>query len=475
MNRSFKTVTGLLLVLPLLFGLTGCSDDDDASPTTPTDPGEGSLRVVHASVDAPAVDIYVNGDDVPAIEDLAYGQATDYLDLDAGTYLIELRAHGAEPQSPAAFAVDVTLADGQTVTAVAAGLLGSTEESDRFRILPLVEGFADPGAGNAAVRIVHAAPDAPTVALDIGNDGSPEVTGFARFADTGAAGVSLPAGEALRVGVWAGEPLARASVFTTPALPAGANLFLIATGLLGGDPQDDGFSLLAIGPEGPIGFIRQDARATVYALHASPDAPPVDIDADGIEVVTSLGFGDLSGELSVWPGAYDLAFRAAGTPTVAASATTPYLEPGGSYLAIATGYLGGEAPGFQLVPVAEGFSAGSALALARVVHASPDAPAVDVGPLVDGQVAVLPSFANLAFGAASDASGEPLPVGEVTVGVAATGTVDPVASFDLVTSAGLRAFAVAAGSLAGPGESFRLVLVIVDDSGWSAVEVMPNR
>lgn len=458
----------------LVFGLAGCSDDDDNNPTTPGAADKAELRVVHASVDAPSVDLYVNDGTEPLLQALAYGGVSDYLEVDAGSYTVQLRAHGASPTSAPAYEVDLTLTAGATVTAVAAGLLGSMGADDRFRILPLVEDFQDPGAGNAAVRVIHAAPDAPTVALDIGNDGSPEVTGFARFGDTGAAGVPLPAGTALRVGVWAGEPLARASVFTTPSLPAGANLFLIATGLLGGDPQDDGFSLLAVGPAGAIGFIRQDALAMVYALHASPDASAVDLDADGGEVVAGLAFGQLSPGLAVWPGSYEIDFRAAGTANVAATAQTPYLEPGVSYLAIATGFLTGGAPAFQLLPLADGFSGGASDALVRVVHASPDAPAVDVGPLVSGEVAAVADYSDLSFGESSPAAGTALPVGDLTIGVAATGTTAPVATFDVTTAAGLRAFAVASGSLGGTGEGFRLVLVVAGDESWSAVEVSPN-
>jgi hypothetical protein len=397
-----------------------------------------------------------------------------YLEVPAGTYDVQIRAHGAEPTDDPAFEVQgLMLAEGQVMTAVAAGLLGSTAEADRFRVLPFTENFADPGAGNAAVRIVHASADAPTVALDVNNDGTAEVSDFMRFAETGEAGVPLPAGSAIRIGVWAGDPLARASVFTTPQLPAGANLFVIATGLLAGDPLDDGFSLLAVGPDGAIGFIRQDAKAMVYALHGSPDAPPVDIDADGTEMVTDLAFGALSDALAVWPGAYDLDFRATGSADVAASDMTPYLEPGMAYLAIATGFLGDDTPAFQLLPVADEFM-GTAEALVRVVHASPDAPAVDVGPIVDDKVAAITDFTDLDFGESSPGMGTELPVGSLTVGVAVTGTDDPAATFDITTYAGLRGFAVACGSLGGTGEGFRLVLVLTEGATWAAAEVMPN-
>jgi len=473
-----KTNRTLLMLLALLaftsLGLTGCSDDDELD--TITDPGGGTmamLRVVHASPDAPGVDIYVNGDTQPVVIDLGYGEASGYLDVPAGDYTVQIRGAGADPMSAPAFEVSLTLADGDRVTALAAGLLGSDAADDRFRVIPLVEDFGDPGAGNAAVRIVHASADAPAVALDVANDGMPEVLDFARFADTGAAGVALPADSNIRIGVWAGEPLARASVFTTPELPSGANLFVVAMGLLAGDPMTDGFSLLAIGPDGVIGIIRQDARAMVYALHASPDAPAVDIDAMGAQVVADLEFGEISGGLSLQPGSYELDFRATGAMDVAAMSATPYLEPGMTYLAIASGFLSGS-PEFQLIPVVDEFDGMPADALVRVVHASPDAPAVDVGPVSDDKVTAIDDYSGLAFGDASIGTGTALPLGALTVGVAPAGSEDAVATFDLVTAAGLRAFAVACGSLGGTGESFRLVLVIPGGEMWSTAEVLPN-
>jgi len=472
--KTNRTMTALLVALSMTaLILTGCSDDDDDNPMNPGTIEGAMLRAVHASPDAPDVDIYVNDGSEPVITALGYGEASEYLDVPAGTYSLQIRAHGADPMSDPAFEVEaLTLMDDQVMTAVAAGLLGSNDDADKFRVLPYTENFSDPGDDMTAVRIIHASADAPTVALDVNNDGTAEVPGFERFAETGDAGVALPAGAEIRLGVWAGEPLSRASVFTTPQLPDGGELFVIATGLLAGDPMTNGFSLLAVGPEGAIGFIRQDARAMVYALHGSPDAPAVDIDVNGMEAVMDLEFAELSGMLAVWPGAYDLDFRATGSMDVAASATTPYLEPGMSYLAIATGFLEGT-PGFQLLPVADEFM-GEAAVLARLVHASPDAPAVDVGPISDDKVEAIEDFTNLDFGDSSNGMGTELPVGELTVGVAVTGTDTPAVTFDLATYDGLRTIAVACGSLNGTGEGFRLVLVLTDGSTWSSAEVLPS-
>jgi hypothetical protein len=461
----------VVLAAAMLFAV-GCSDDDDNPVSPPADMGEGSmLRVVHSSPDAPAVDVYAEGVAQPLITNLAYGQASDYLELEAGTYNIQLRAAGAPASSTPAFETgDITVPDGVTITAVAAGLLSSSAAADRFRVLTYVENFSDPGANNAAVRIIHASPDAPTVSLDVGDDGSAEVTGFARFAETGESGVALPADTELQIAIWVGST--RVTAFTTPQLPEGAELFVIATGLLSQLPRETGgFSLFAVGPTGSIGFIKQNP--VVFALHASPDAPAVDIYAGAAELIDNLAFGQLSGAVQVPPGSYALDFKATGQSATAATLNTPPLAAGERYLAIASGFLSAQ-PSFRLLPYGDAFGNAGAQARVRVVHASPDAPAVDVGTVSGNMVTPVGDFTNLAFEDASSAAGTPLPVGNLPIGLAATGTSTPVVTFTVPTTAGLKAFAVAAGSLNDNGASFRLVIVDATAFPWQSVEVSPN-
>nr|MEE4268156.1 DUF4397 domain-containing protein [Candidatus Krumholzibacteria bacterium] len=354
------------------------------------------------------------------------------------------------------------------------GLLGSMDSEDMFRVIPLVEDFADAGSGNAAVRIVHASADAPSVAIDVGNDGTPEISDFARFAETGAAGVALPAGMPLDVGIWAGSPLSRVTAFQTPALPE-ADIILIATGLLAKSPADEmGFGLLAVGPEGTVGLIRQNP--VVFVMHASPDAPAVDVYVGGTdtELVDNLSFGNLSSAVQVPPAAYNLDIRVFDGGGVAANVDTPELMAGMRYLAVASGFVGGGTPSFTLLPYADEFEE-SISPVVRVIHASPDAPSVDVGIWDAGlNFSPISDYSDLAFGEASSGSGLPINADALTVGVAATGTVNPVATFDLSLVGVEKAFAVAAGSLGETGEAFRLVIVNASSFPWQAAEVMPN-
>src|SRR5215472_7306937 len=235
--------------------------------------------------------------------------------------------------------------------------------------------------GTARVRVVHAGSDAPTVGIDVGNDSpnNPEIPSLARFADTGPDGAALPSGQSLQLGIDANGQAVTA--FTTPALPDGADLFVIATGLLGALPRDgSGFGLLVVGPSGSVGFIRQNP--VVYALHASPDAPAVDVYAGNTELITNLSFGQISAPLQVPPNTYMLDFfghsstagRPAGMP--ATTQSTGALAAGNRYLAVATGFLAPKTstePHFQLDAYEDDFSIDSANARVRIVHASPTA------------------------------------------------------------------------------------------------------
>ena len=450
-------IASLALALPL----AACGDDDTTTP----EPDTARIRVVHASPDAPAVDVYARGSNQPLVAGLAYGQASPYVTVDEGTYTLEVKPAGQPGAEPAFTTGPVWVGDEKSYTAVAAGFLASTAEGDRFRVLALEDGFATPGNDEVRVRVVHASADAPTVGIDIGADdpASPEVAALERFADTGAAGVALPAGEALRVGIAAGG--ATVTSFTTPALPGGSALYVLAVGRLADLPrQATGFSLLAVADGGVIATLQQDP--TVYALHASPDAPAVDIREASSDALLAgnLAYGAIGG-VQVPPGDYTLDFYAAGSApgTPAASAQVTGLAAGQRYLAIATGFLSpvGDEPAFQLVAVRDDLAVDAGGARIGVVHASPDAPTVDVGTAI-GAVMDQPALVeDLDFAESAAGEGLAVPAASLRIGVAAANTTAAVATFDVTTTAGLRAFAVATGALspAAGEQPFRLTIV----------------
>jgi hypothetical protein len=479
------TTIGILAAL----SAAACSSSSDAShpapetataPSGPTGPqpstGMAMVRAVHASANAPRVDVWAHGGDKPLMTGLAYGDTSSYLEVPPGSYTLELRASPSTTNDAVVYSSGpLILKEGQKLTAVAAGALGSKDEGDKLRLLPLVEGFDAAGTGKAIVRVVHASPDAPTVDLDVGNDDpkTPEVSGVRRFADTGAQGIPLPSGAALQIGIAAGG--ATVTAFTTPYLPEGAEIFVIATGALGKLPREDGaFDLLAVGPSGSIGFIKQNP--TVYAFHASPDAPAVDAFAGGSKIVDGIAFGEISSPIQVPPGEYSLDFYAhsAGSVrpegTVVATASTGKLDPGERYLSIAMGFLAGS-PGFELAAYREDFALdASGNTRLRVIHASPDAPAVDVG-IVNGtrlQPVLVP---NLSFSSATDDPGLSVVPQPLTLGLAPKGVDNVVVGrFDVTAVPNARSFGIAAGSLANQGQALRFFIVHTTTTPWSVAK-----
>lgn len=130
------------------------------------------LRVVHASPDAPNVDVYVDGDAV--LENVSFSGVSEYLELSTGSHEIEVTAAG-EPDT-SVFADEVELGSG-SYTAVALG-----EVSDRgdepFTVEVLEDDNSQPPEGEARVRVVHASPDAPNVDVTAGGDALFEDVGF---------------------------------------------------------------------------------------------------------------------------------------------------------------------------------------------------------------------------------------------------------------------------------------------------------
>lgn len=451
----------------------GMTSDDPMAPPPQPKAGMAMVRAIHASANAPKVDVYVKGNPTPVVTGLTYGQTSGWLEVPQGSYTFELRASPSKASDPIAYATGaLQIADGAMISAVAAGFLGSTDTDASFRILPIAEKFDGVSPGKARVRAIHAGADAPSVGIDVGNDdpAAPEVASLARFADTGASGIELPSGQRLAVGI--AKDSARVTAFTTPKIPEGSQLLLIATGYLNRD-----FSLLGIGPNGSIGFIKQDP--IVYALHAGSDAPTVDAFVGDTEIISNLAFGKISPKIQVMPGEYTLDFfgTTAGTmrpdTKAAATASTGQLEAGESYLAVATGLLADKT--FTLLGVRSAFTAADDKAVLRLIHGSPDAPAVDTGLVSDGALSPV-LFPDLAFTKSSSEAGLAAPAGHLSIGVTPAGQTGAIVKqFTFPATEGQRGLVVAAGVLdATKGKSFRLLVVDTAKPTWAVSTVYPH-
>lgn len=130
------------------------------------------------------------------------------------------------------------------------------------------------------------------------------------------------------------------------------------------------------------------SNARVMAVHASPDAPAVDLLVDGAVAGTGLAFPNHTAYLAVPSGSRNLKVRVSGTTTDVIDAQLP-VGSGASYSVFAVDVVANIGP---LVLTDDLATPASGKAHVRFIHLSPDAPAVDVavqgGPVV---------FANRAF------------------------------------------------------------------------------
>ena len=146
------------------------------------------MRVVHASPDAPNVDVLL--DDAKVLSDVPYLASSDYLATSAGDHNLKVNAAGT---ATTAIDADVTLADGTDYTVIASDLVAE--------ITPIVlqDDNTAPAAGNARVRAIHGAPSAPAVDIYVTAPGAdleaatPVLTGV-EFGDV-ADYLEVPAGE----------------------------------------------------------------------------------------------------------------------------------------------------------------------------------------------------------------------------------------------------------------------------------------
>jgi hypothetical protein len=161
--------------------------------------------------------------------------------------------------------------------------------------------------------------------------------------------------------------------------------------------------------------IGAEGDACINVVHASPDAPAVDVYLDGAQALTGLEFGAISGWVAVPAGEHQVQVTPAGEEASAAVIDAMVtVESGAAYHIAATGLVAEIAP--QIYQVNLSMLADDTARI-RVIHNSPDAPAVDIA--VAGGDVLIP---GLDFPNASDALD--VPAGSYDLEVRPSGTMD---------------------------------------------------
>jgi hypothetical protein len=370
-----------------------------------------TLRALHASPDAPLVNIWIDG--APALPGVDFNQGSGFVKVGQAENVTEIGADvnvQVEAILPGDDAVvleaDLPLEFGTETTVIASG----TVEGVGAALGPIV--ITNPigapiAAGNFRAQVVHAAPNAPAVDVYVtAFEGALEgpVNGAAPLAFGASTGqLEVLAGDyQIRVAVpnAGGAPTV---VYDSGeiSLPADVDLMIVATEnvFLG----ESAVQLMVLDGMAATPLYDAATPAAALAVHLSPDAPAVDIladvgsteEAEALKLVENVSYTEFCALESIGaPETYTLSVVATGTAT--------------SVLDI---------PYSAVVNV---FTE----AKVRLTHGSPSTPDVDIYILPEGTMigdeGVVPAFTDVPFAASTPVL-----------------SVDPAANLDIyVTAAG---------------------------------------
>ncbi|MEM4781316.1 MAG: DUF4397 domain-containing protein [Halalkalicoccus sp.] len=224
----------------------------------------------------------------------------------------------------------------------------------------------------------------------------------------------------------------------------------------GGDEESDGMDDGGMGGE-------DGETATVRVAHLSPDAPNVDVFVDDEAVLEDVPFGTVSDYLELPAGTYNVKVAPAGEGADAAVLEEDLDVPAADLTVAAIGEVADENQPLELAVFEDDNSDPSEdTARVRAIHASPDAPAVDVVPAGSEDALI----EGIEFG---DAEYVEVPAGEYRLCVYPAGErEEAVLGRDVEATGGLVATAFATGYVApedAPADEPFDVLLTVDAGG----------
>ncbi len=348
-----KLILVPILALALVFA--GCSEDDDNNNiVNPTPSGTSFVRVVHLSPDAPAVDVWVDGNRV--LQNVSFKGSSNYLTLTNGEHRIQLSPAGAT--EPIVLDETVNLEEDMSYTIAATGRLA---ELDALMVMD----NRNPVNNQSRVRFIHTSPDAP--AVDVAQSGGSVLFGNIAFRQTGDYTVVAPNQYVLDV-----RPAGTQSVaLRVPSVQIGsnANYSIFAVGLIGNGTLET-LALVDAGTPGTL------PTAQLRVAHLAPDAPNVDVWVNRTRVLENVPYQVLSDYLTVTAGQQWIQVTPAGAAEPVVIDAVVALDANMPYTVAATGLLGSN--DLQPILIMDDLTTSETQSKMRFVHTSPDAPAVDI-------------------------------------------------------------------------------------------------
>ncbi|MET1254853.1 DUF4397 domain-containing protein [Aliikangiella maris] len=441
------------LALLAIIGLTACSSDNDSVKQNEQPSPSTRLQIVHASPDAPLVNILA--DDSVVAENVDYLQATPYNSITVGSHTLAVKALLADETQIDAFApVSVDLAAETIYTVLAVNNVAAIE--------PLVLTRPDTGVttGKVRLQLVHAAANAPMVDIYLTTPGadltqqSPLVTAEfkqsldATEIDPGEYQVRItPAGDAQTIVYDSGSKM----------LNAGGDYLVAAVTNVG--PGSHPVNLIAVNPQGQtLPWLHSETPAAVRVVHASPDAPAVDVVANDnfdAPLIENLAYTEFAGYVMLPAADYNIKVTPTGAQAPVVIDADLSLMAGESYNVIAANVLASIEP---LVLTADNRRIATEAKL-RLVHASPAAGNVDIYIVAPGAdiTDLTPALSDVALTA--DSGFVSLLPGDYDVILTVAGSKDIALGPVSVTLNGAGIYTAIARDAAGGGLPAGLILL----------------
>jgi hypothetical protein len=315
------------------------------------DESTDELTVFHGVTDAPSVSARVDNADTPQIQDLTYGDFTNYLPIPAGLHTVDLEVAGDGTRLASLQTGE--LPGGQAWVVVASGFADPAANNDGEGLAlvafpaqdssqtDIIEGTVLPSA--ARVQVVHAAPQMAVDPVDVWNNNSGERLIDDLAYESATPFVTLPAATTLNLGVAASDSESADDTLASQEVefPNGSTNVVVASGVTNGsnfeNVSDSGNFALRAGEAQESGTSESDVDLNVF--HGATDAPTVDVEtSDGTTVASGISFGSFSG-IAQFPAA-DYTLNVVADGQTAASFDVPLSEAGGAYrTVVASGFL----------------------------------------------------------------------------------------------------------------------------------------
>jgi hypothetical protein len=322
-----RFVTALIALLVLVGGLALVSAPAQAISI---DGDVALIRVVHASPDTPAVDVYVQpvGDPTgaPVLSNVTFKTVSNYLSLPEDTYQVRVVLTGDDPDvvTPP-IDVEVPLNGGIAYTAAATGFSAA---SPPLTLTALTDDLSAPAPGTARVQVYHFSPDAPAVDVRV-TGGGPVLIDDLEFPNNQNV-------DDVTEGVYDLDVTTSDGSIVAGTIP---DIEILGNQI---------YSVFAFDELANIDFVLRAELAQARVVHASPNAPNVDIYLDGELILEDIPYFTVGDYLPLLPGDYQVQVVPTGDPLASAVLDVPVTLNGGiAYTIAAIGLVGGD-PGQEL-------------------------------------------------------------------------------------------------------------------------------